>query len=161
MAERTEHEVQLTDLWREDSAVWEIIAGELMVQHRSAASQDPAALMHRGREHAAEAMSLLAEEDRNQAGHALIGCALALALAARLQSEDPTPMKHYASELAAAISWQSVQPYPADVAAISSMLEGTHEGDLPTLWEVAVRAGAYASGLSADIVRRRQRRDIV
>jgi hypothetical protein len=161
MTSRTRPEVRLTDLWREDSAIWEIIAGELLVQHDDAVSQDPAALMSRSREQAAEAASLLASEDQNGAGHALIGCSLALALAARLQSEDPTPMQHYASELAAAISWQSVHPSPADVAAISSMLDGTHEGDLPTLWEVAVRAGAYASGLSAHIARRRERRDIV
>ena len=153
--------MQPAELWQEDAAIWQIIAGELMVQQHDADNHDPAALMRRGREHAAEAESLLAKGDRNHAGHTLIGCAVALALAARLQSEDPTPLEHYASELAATISWQSAEPAPGDVAELVSMLGGGHEGELPTLWEVAVRAGSYASGLSRDIVRRRERRDLV
>jgi hypothetical protein len=32
--------------------------------------------------------------------------------------------------------------------------------DGPTLWELAVRAGAAAAGLSAHITRRRERRDL-
>jgi len=148
-------------VWQEDSAIWQIIAGELVVQHRDAVSHDPAALMRRAREQAAEAATLVEAGDRNHAGHALIGCALALAIAARLQSEDPTPIEHYASELAAAVSWQSAEPSPPAIAELAGMLEGTHDGDLPTLWEVAVRAGAYASGLSRYIVRRRERRDLV
>ncbi len=152
--------VEPAELWQEDAAIWQIIAGELLVEHRDAISHDPAELMRRGREHAAEAASLLEAGDRNQAGHALIGCVLALALAARLQSEDPTPIEPYANELAAAISWQSAAPSAREVRGLCAMLEGTHEGDLPTLWEVAVRAGAYACGLSGDIVRRRQRRDL-
>ena len=150
-----------TEVWHEDSAIWQIIAGELIVQHTDAVSHDPAALMSRGREHAAEAAKLLGSGDRDGAGHTLIGCAIALALAARLQSEDPTPIEHYASELAASVSWQSAEPSADGLRELVGMLEGTHDGDLPTLWEVAVRAGAFASGLSRFIVRRRERRDLV
>ena len=151
----------LADLWREQSTIWEIIAGELIVQQRDAVSGDPAALMLSGRERVTEAATLLEAGDPNHAGHALIGCAVALALAARIQSEDPTPIEHYASELAAAVSWQSAVPSVAAISELGSMIEGTHEGDLPTLWEVAAKAGAYASGLSGEIVRRRERRDLV
>ena len=153
--------MQPAELWQEDAAVWEIISGELIIQEPNAVSHDPAELMRRGREHASEAATLLEAGDKNHAGHTLIGCALALALAARLQSEDPTPIEHFASELAAAIAWQSAEPSAAALRELGAMLDGSHKGDLPTLWEVAVRAGAYAAGLSPFIVRRRERRDLV
>ena len=151
-------------LWQEDSAIWEIIAGELVVQHADPIVGDPAALMRRGREHAADALQLLRKGDRDSAGHAMIGCALDLAVAARAQSEDSSPIEHYASEFAATISWESSEPSEGDLEQLIKLLEGEgteRPADLPTLWEVAVKAGAFAAGLSPYITRRRQRRDLL
>jgi len=151
-------------IWHEDSAIWEIVAGELAVQHTDAISGDPAGLMREAREHALDAFELLGRGDKDAAGHTLIGCALALGLAARSQSEDRSAIEHYASEIAAAISWQATEPSLEDIERLQSLLDGTSDhrpADMPTLWEVAVRAGAYAAGLSPYISRRRGRRDLI
>ena len=151
-------------IWQEDSAIWEIIAGEMVVQHTDAITGDPAALMRRAREHALDAAELLRAGDMDTAGHTLIGCALALGLAARLQSKDSSAIESYGAEFAATISWQSTEPTIEDIEELRSVLDGSSDqpaGDTPTLWEAAVRAGAYAAGLSPFITRRRQRRDRV
>ena len=153
-----------TTIWQEDSAIWEIIAGELVVQHADAITGDPAALMRRAREHALDAAQLLQAGDKDTAGHTLIGCALALGLAARLQSQGSSTIENYGSEFAATISWQSTEPSIEDIEELRAVLDGTSDqpaGDTPTLWEAAVRTGAYAAGLSPYITRRRQRRDRV
>ena len=150
-------------IWQEDSAIWEIVAGELVAQHRNEIAGDALALVGRAREHAADALERLRAGDLDSAGHTLIGCALALGLAARASDDDSTPIENYGGELAAAISWQASQPGPADIERLITTLE--HLADLPaeqpTYWELAVRAGAHAAGLSPYITRRRQRRDLV
>jgi hypothetical protein len=151
-------------IWHEDSAIWEIVAGELIIQNTDAISGDPAGLMRQAREHALDAVELLARGDKDAAGHTLIGCALALGLAARSQSEDHSPIGNYGSEFAAAISWQAIEPSIDDIERLRSLLDGSPDqpsGGVPTRWEVAVRAGAYAAGLSPYITRRRGRRDLI
>jgi len=151
-------------IWQEDSAIWEIVAGELVVQHTDPVSGDPAALMRRAREHVADAIERLRSDDKDSAGHTLIGCAVALGLAARAQSENESPIERYASELAAGISWQAHEPSIEELNEVLGLLDSSGDvpvAELPTLWEVATRAGACAAGLSSFISRRRQRRDLV
>ena len=153
-----------TLIWHEDSAIWEIVAGELAVQHTDAITGDPAAMMRQGRKHVEDAIDLLRRGDKDAAGHTLIGGALALGLAARSQTEDQAPIGEYGSEFAATISWQATEPAVEDVEHLKAVLEGSTDrspGRTPTLWEVAVRAGAYAAGLSPYITRRRGRRDLI
>ena len=152
-------------LWQEQSAIWEIISGEIVRQHDDPGATDPVALVERAAERASDATTRIREGDRDSAGHALIGCALALGLAARASAPDETTIDHYGAELAAAVSWQAVEPSAAQIAALADELRsrvspGPSPG-APTVWELAIRAGACAAGLSAYITRRRGRRDQV
>jgi hypothetical protein len=103
------------------------------------------------------------EGDKDGAGHALIGSALALGLAAH--DDSPETLESFAAELAAAASWSSAEPGEEELAQLTTSLAAggpaTAEDVAPTLWELAVLAGAYAAGLSPYISRRRQRRDVV
>ena len=156
-------------VWHEDSAIWEIIAGELALQHGDPIAKDHAALLSRARERAGDALKTIRAGNLDAAGHALIGCSLALALAAHLESGAQTPIPHYGSELAAAVSWQAVRPGEDDLTALIKQLAERKDAEPekpekefgPTSWELAVRAGAFAAGLSPQITRRRQRRDLL
>ena len=158
-------------VWHEDSAIWEIIAGELVLQHGDPIARDHDALLSRARERAGDALKSIGPGNLDAAGHALIGCSLALALAAHLEGGAQTPVPQYGSELAAAVSWQAVPPGEDDLTTLVAQLteregadpEGAdpESGFGPTSWELAVRAGAFAAGLSPHITRRRQRRDLL
>lgn len=151
--------------WREDSAVWEIIAGEVILQRSHLLARNVPALGVLAARRAAEAARLAEGHDLNGAGHAMIGCTVALALAARTAGAAEPPIEDYASELAGAISWQASEPSPSELARFARELRRLEDpGELegrPTIWELAVRAGAHAAGLSPHIVRRRQRRDLL
>jgi hypothetical protein len=153
-------------VWHEDSAIWEIIAGEFVVQQADPIARDRTALLSRARERAAGARDSITAGNLDAAGHGLIGCALAIALAAWLEGGAETPAPNYASELAAAVSWQAAPPSEGDLTVLISQLTERERsqpanGVGPTSWELAVRAGAYAAGLSPHITRRRQRRDLL
>jgi hypothetical protein len=154
-----------TPVWHEDSAIWEIIAGELIYQSGNPLADDQLALARRAWQGAVEAAGLLERGDADSCGHALIGSAVALGLAARNETAAGTSIEHYAGELASAISWQTNTPRADDLALLSSQLEERVGGGwgetTPTLWELAVRTGAHAGGLSGQITRRRQRRDML
>jgi len=152
-------------LWREDSAVWAIIAGELLFQHNHPLTEYPPALIRLGASRADEAGRLLDSGELDAAGHTLIGCTLALALAARTLTAERTPIEAYASELAEALSWQASEPAPPDLARLAEEIHAHEDPETaekgPSLWELALRAGGHAVGLSAHITRRRQRRDLI
>jgi len=152
-------------LWHEDSAIWEIIAGELVVQHKNPISDDQPALVERARKGTQDAIERLREDNKDGAGHALIGRSLALGLAARAEMTEETPIESYGGELAAAVSWAATLPGEDEVADLMSALQpdgsAISADSAPTLWELAVTAGGYAAGLSPYISRRRQRRDMV
>ncbi len=156
---------QLTEprlVWHESSAIWQVIAGELVVQSGDPLSDDAVALRRRAVRGAHDALQLLRAEKLDDAGHALIGCTLALALAARAEAETTDPIENYASELAAAVSWRAARPSEEELERLATGL-GIDNPDpgRPTLWDLAIDTGAYAAGLSASITRRRQRRDIL
>ena len=152
-------------LWRETSPIWEIVAGEIVVQQYDSLGNDASVLAGRGAGRADEAAELAHENDLDAAGHALIGCAVALALAARAEMEEPTPIEPFVSDIAAAISWDAHEPDPVELAGlgdeIARCVGPTRGYGQPTLWELAVRAGSYAAGMSAHITRRRKRRDMM
>ena len=80
-------------LWRESSPIWEIVAGEIVVQQYDSLGNDASVLAGRAAGRADEAADLAQKENLDGAGHALIGCAVALALAARADMEEPTPIE--------------------------------------------------------------------
>ncbi|MDP9188122.1 MAG: hypothetical protein M3O25_02605 [Actinomycetota bacterium] len=150
-------------VWQEQSAIWEIISGEIVRQHDDPIANDPDTLLELAVERAADAAQRIREGDRDSAGHALIGCALALGLAARVVVPEDTPIERYGAELAASVSWQATEPSADDVARLTQelrdrLLPGPSNG-VPTVWELAIQAGSCAAGLSPYITRRRQRRD--
>lgn len=152
-------------LWRETSPIWEIVAGEIVVQQYDSLGNDASVLAGRGAGRADEAAELSMAGDLDAAGHALIGCAVALALAARAELEEPSPIEPFVADIAAAISWDAREPEPAEIASlgdeIARCVGPTRGYGCPTLWELAVRAGSFAAGMSAHITRRRKRRDLM
>ena len=152
-------------LWRETSPIWEIVAGEIVVQQYDSLGNDASVLAGRAAGRADEAADLSSDNDLDSAGHALIGCAVALALAARAEMEDPGPIEPFVADIAAAISWDAREPEPIEIASlgdeIAACVGPTRSFGCPTLWELAVKAGSYAAGMSAHITRRRQRRDVM
>jgi hypothetical protein len=150
-------------VWHEQSAIWEVIAGELVVQAMSSSDLGQRALESRARDRAVEARDLLRKDELDGAGHALIGCTLALALAAREETPSAESLEHYASDLAGTIAWVSAIPTAEDLDELVAELRGRalRGGGRPTLWELANLCGAYAAGLSPFITRRRERRDVL
>lgn len=152
-------------LWRENSPIWEIVAGEIVVQQYDSLGNDASVLAGRGAGRADEAAELALENNFDAAGHALIGCAVALALAARAEMDEPTPIEPYVADIAAAISWDAHEPDPREITSlgdeIARCVGPTRGYGCPTLWELAVRAGSYAAGMSRHISRRRKRRDLI
>jgi hypothetical protein len=152
-------------LWQEQSAIWEIISGEIVRQHADPIAADIDALVELAADRCGDAADRMREGDRDSAGHALIGCALALGLAARTVSSDHSTIEEYGGEFAAAVSWDSGEPSVGEIAMLAAELELRSSGGpvprTPSLWELAVRAGACAAGLSMYISRRRGRRDQV
>jgi hypothetical protein len=150
--------------WRETSPIWEIVAGEIVVQQYDSLGNDASVLAGRGAGRADEAAELALQNDLDAAGHALIGCAVALALAARAEMDEQVPIEPFVSDIAAAISWDARGPDPREIAGLGDEIArcvGPIRGlGCPTMWELAVRAGSFAAGLSAHITRRRQRRDL-
>lgn len=152
-------------LWRESSPIWEIVAGEIVVQQYDSLGNDASVLAGRAAGRADEAADLAHSNDLDAAGHALIGCAVALALAARAEMDEDSPIEPFVSDIAAAISWDSREPDPLEIAGLGDEIGrcvGPATGyGCPTMWELAVRAGSYAAGMSAHISRRRERRDLM
>lgn len=159
-------------LWREDSAIWAIIAGEVLLQHDRPGAHDAPALIELGASRADEAAAAIDADDLNAAGHSMIGCSLALALAARTQVAPGTSIEAYASELAEALSWQASMPSSPQLTRLAEEIRAhavpflgesglDTSGRGPTLWELSIRAGGHAVGLSPHIIRRRERRDLI
>lgn len=153
-------------LWREDSPIWEIIAGEVVLQQDDSLAGDPQALTRMAAERAGDATRLMREGDRDGAGHALIGCSVALALATRVDdTRQMASIEDYASDLAGSLSWQAVQPTATGLERLAEQLTRLTNPDVsrrgPTPWELAVQAGGYAAAMSQHITRRRQRRDLL
>lgn len=150
-------------VWREDAAIWEIVAGELVAQrYQPVAETDSDALAARAGVLAMRAGEVIRTGDLDAAGHALVGCAVTLGLAALSSESSSTSIEVFASELAATVSWDAEAPSEAALVRLTEEIEAVAEPwvDGPTLWELAVRAGAAAAGLSAHITRRRERRDL-
>jgi hypothetical protein len=150
-------------VWREDAAIWEIVAGELVAQrYQPVAESGNEALVSRAAMMAMRAREVIHTGDLDNAGHALIGCAVTLGLAALSSESDSMSIEVFASELAATVSWDAEPPSEAALVKLTEEIEAVAEPwvDGPTLWELAVRAGAAAAGLSAYITRRRERRDL-
>jgi hypothetical protein len=150
-------------IWREDAAIWEIVAGELVAQrYEPVAEAGREALVQRAEVMAIRAGEVIRTGDLDATGHALIGCAVSLGLAALGDESVDTSVEVFASELAATVSWDAGAPSPGTLVALTEEITATLEPwvDGPTLWELAVRAGAAAGGLSPHITRRRSRRDM-
>ncbi len=150
-----------TEVWREDAAIWEIVAGELVAQrYEPQADASPEALAARAGVMAMRAGEVIRTGDLDEAGHALIGCSVTLALAALGSEADNLSIESFASELAATVSWDAEQPSAAALTALTEEIEAVAEPwvDGPSLWELAVRAGSAAAGLSPYITRRSSRR---
>jgi hypothetical protein len=156
---------QAPALWREDAAVWSIIAGEVILQHDHPLAQDAGLMIHVGASRAETAATMIDDGDLNAAGHSLIGSSIAVALAVRALADEAPPIASFASELADALSWQAAAPSPADLIRLADEIRAHGDpstvGQRPTVWELAVRAGGNAVGLSEHIVRRRERRDLI
>lgn len=151
-------------IWREDAAIWEIVAGELVAQrHQPVAEAADGALVTRAGMMAMRAREVIHTGDLDAAGHALIGCSVTLGLAALSTESDTTGIEVFASDLAGTVSWDAGAPTEADLVRLTREIEELAEPweDGPTLWELAVRAGAAAAGLSPHITRRRERRDLL
>ena len=151
------------DVWREDAAIWEIIAGELVAQRyepQAEAGRD--ALAARAGVMAMRAREVIRAGELDAGGHALIGCSVTLALAALGEASENLGVESFASELAATLSWDAGVPSEADLVSLTEEIEAAadpwHDG--PSLWELAVRAGAAAAGLSPHITRRSGRRTV-
>ena len=156
---------EAASIWREDSPVWAIIAGELLLQGDQPIAQNRTAMIDLGASRAQVAAASLDTGDLNAAGHSLIGCALALALAARDPNEG-TELSAYASEVADALSWQVSQPTAPELIRMADEVRAHTDAEEPvtrvaTLWELALKAGGMAVGLSPHISRRRERRDLI
>jgi hypothetical protein len=150
-------------VWREDAAIWEIVAGELVAQrYEPIAEAGRDALISRASMMAMRAGEVIRTGDLDAAGHALIGCAVTLGLAALGTESSDTSVEVFASELAATVSWDAGAPSAEVLVHLTEEIAASAEPwvDGPTLWELAVRAGAAAAGLSAQITRRSTRRDL-
>ena len=150
-------------VWREDAAIWEIVAGELVAQrYEPIAEAGDEALISRANMMALRAGEVIRTGDLDAGGHALIGCAVALGLAALGTESSDTSIEVFASELAATVSWDAGPPSNELLVRLTEEIAESAEPwvDGPTLWELAVRAGAAAAGLSPHITRRRERRDL-
>ena len=149
-------------IWREDAAIWEIVAGELVAQrYEPFAEAGSEALVRRAGIMAMRAGEVIRTGDLDAAGHALIGCSVTLGLAALSTESTGMSIEVFASELAATVSWDAEPPSAGSLVKLTEEIEAVAEPwvDGPTLWELAVQAGSAASGLSAHITRRRDRRD--
>lgn len=155
---------EAASIWREDSPVWAIIAGELLLQGDQPIARNKTAMIELGASRAEVAAASLDTGDLNAAGHSLIGCALALALASR--PDETTTLAAYASELADALSWQVSQATAPELIRMADEIRAHVNGEDTatrgsTLWELALKAGGMAVGLSPQISRRRERRDLI
>ena len=153
------------EVWREDSRVWEIIAGELELQCGTQVASEPRVLITMARVRAEDAVQRARAGDFDGAGHALIGCSLALGLADWGERLNSSTIEEYAEQLAAAVA-SEVRPATAYEltglgAAIEERLEPASAVDAPSHWDLAVWAGGCAVGISDRIVRRRERRDLL
>jgi hypothetical protein len=152
-------------LWREDSAVWEIIAGELVLQGNGPMSGNSRLLLEEGRSRAGEAARLARAGDLDNAGHAMIGCSLGVALAARAEGPGEPPVEAYAADFAADIAWAAREPDAEELDGLAEAIGGYADEQQPEaargIGDLAIRAGSYAAGLSPHITRRRQRRDLL
>lgn len=150
-------------LWREDAAVWEIVAGELVAQrYEPLAEAGQPALAERAGVLGLRAGTMVADGDLDAAGHALIGCSVTLGLAALAsEASDEMSVESFAAELAATVSWDAEQPSTRSLLELTEEIGAAADPALagPSLWELAVRAGAAAAGLSPFITRRARRRE--
>ncbi|MBM3667323.1 MAG: hypothetical protein FJW90_07570 [Actinobacteria bacterium] len=149
-------------VWREDAAIWEIVAGELVAQrHEPVAEAGQEGLAARAGMLGLRAGTMVADDDLDSAGHALIGCSVTLGLAA-LASEagEEMSVEVFAAELAATVSWDAERPSVASLRELTEEIAAAADPAMtgPSLWELAVRAGAAAAGLSAHITRRSRSR---
>ena len=155
---------EAASIWREDSPVWAIIAGELLLQGDQPIAQNKTAMIELGASRAEVAAASLDTGDLNAAGHSLIGCALALALGSR--PDESTTLAAYASEIADALSWQVSKATATELIRMADEIRSHVNGEDtatrgPTLWELALKVGGMAVGLSPQISRRRERRDLI
>jgi hypothetical protein len=149
-------------VWREDAAIWEIVAGEMVAErYQPLGEASRGALAERAGMLGLRAREMVAEGDLNAAGHALIGCSITLGLAAlRTEATDQMSVESFASELAATVSWGAEPPTQDGLLILTEEIGAAADPEAggPSLWELAVRAGAAAGGLSPYIKRRRARR---
>jgi hypothetical protein len=153
------------DVWREDSQVWEIIAGELALQHDAQVASEPRVLVTMARVRSEDAVQKVRDGDFDGAGHALIGCALALGLADWGERLTGATIEEYAEQLGEAVASGKRRATAYELtslgAAIEERLEPGNARDVPSHWDLAVWAGGCATGLSDRISRRRERRDLL
>jgi hypothetical protein len=152
-------------VWREDSQVWEIIAGELLLQCGTPVASEPRVLVTMARVRVEDAMQKVRDSDPDGAGHALIGAALALGLADWGERLTGTTIEEYGEQLGEELSGRVRRATTYELAslgaAIDKRLEPGRARDVPSHWDLAVWAGGCASGLSDRISRRRERRDLL
>jgi hypothetical protein len=152
-------------LWREDSAVADIIAGEVAIQHDHPLAGDIPSLIRLASRRAVEATRLDDVGELDDAGHALIGCAVGLALAAIAETPEARTLEGATADLASSLPWHTSEPTPALLAELTdelARLADQDEGERrANLWDLTMRAGGYATGMSQHITRRRQRRDLI
>lgn len=145
-------------LWREDAAICEIVSGELAAQrYEPLAEAGSEALAERAGLLGLRAREMVTDGDLDAAGHALIGCSVTLGLAALAsEASEQMSVETFAVELAETVTWNAEQPSPKDLMILTDQIAAAADPgvDGPRLWELALRAGAGAAGLSAYITRR-------
>jgi hypothetical protein len=153
------------EVWGEDSEVAGIISGELVLQHTAPVASEPRVLVTMARIRAEDAVQKVRDGDFDGAGHALIGCSLALGLADWGERLNDTTIEEYGEQLGEAVASARRRATAYELtslgAAIEQRLEPSHARNVPSHWDLAVWAGCCANGLSDQISRRRERRDLL
>ena len=153
------------EVWSEASKVPDIIAGELALQHTSPVASEPRVLVTMARVRVEDAVQRVRDGDFDGAGHALIGCSLALGLADWGERLNDSSIEEYGEQLREAVASARRRATAYELtslgAAIEARLEPDHARQVPSQWDLAVWAGCCANALSDRISRRRERRDLL